>query len=33
MVVKDYTNNNYIEKYTDKYNRLEIYFSNGDLDD
>ena len=33
MVVKDYTNNNYIEKYTGKYNRLEIYFSNGDLDD
>ena len=33
MVVNDYTNNNYIEKYTGKYNRLEIYFSNGDLDD
>ena len=33
MVVKDYTNNNYIEKYTGKYNRLEIYFSNGDLYD
>ena len=32
-VVNDYTNNNYIEKYTGKYNRLEIYFSNGDLDD
>lgn len=33
MVVNDYTNKNYIEKYTGKYNRLEIYFSNGDLDD
>ena len=28
-IVKEYTNNNYIEEYTGKYNRLEIYFSNG----
>ena len=33
VLIDDNGNNNYIEKYTDKYNRLEIYFSNGDLDD
>ena len=26
--IKDYTNNNYIEEHTGKYNRLEIYFNN-----
>ena len=33
VLIDDNRNNNYIEKYTGKYNRLEIYFSNGDLDD
>lgn len=26
--IKDYTNNNYREEHTGKYNRLEIYFNN-----